>query len=256
MTEALYARTGAVYHPTDYVTGPWDPSMSHAGPPAALLVSAVARSAPGMGITRITYEIPAPIPKVPATINLEVVRPGRRVLMVAASLDADDGTTLMAARAWMVRIAENLPTSDPFPLTFDEPGEYEPLDFPLQGVGYMSGVEMRRISGDPFLGGGSAAIWIRRILPIVEGEPDDPYADLGMFGDLGNGIAAMEPMTELMGINTDLTLYVTRPPAAGWMAIDSRTVSHGMGLGMTDSLVYDATGFVGTANQSIYIDRR
>lgn len=256
MTDALYTRSGDVYTPTDLVTGPWDPDMSHAGPPAALLITAISASAPDMGITRVTYEIPKPIPKVPGHIVVEDLRPGRKVRMVAANLVADDGTVLVGARAWMIRIASGLPSADPHPLEFGSPADYEPLQFPMRGVGYMSAVEMRGISGNPFRGGGPAAIWIRRTVPIVEGEPDNPYADCGMFGDLGNGIAAMEPMSDLMGINTDLTLYLTRPPETEWMALESRTISHGMGLGMTDSLVYDASGFVGTANQSIFIDRR
>lgn len=256
MTEALYTRTGDLYTPTDLVTGPWDPDMSHAGPPAALLISAIARSAPDMGITRVTYEIPKPIPKVPARVVITDLRPGRKVRLVSASLVSEDDTVLVEARGWMIRVAADLPRSDPHPLAFNAPGEYEPLQFPLKGIGYMSAVEMRGIHGTPFRGGGQAAIWIRRTVPIVDGEPDDPYADCGMFGDLGNGIAAMEPMSTLMGINTDLTLYLTRPPETEWMALESRTISHGMGLGMTDSLVYDASGFVGTANQSIFIDRR
>lgn len=257
MTAALYVRRSRDrFAPTDYVTGPWDPAMSHAGPPAALLISAVARSAPDMGITRVTYEIPGPIPKVPATLTVEAIRPGTRVRLIGAALTAPDGTNLMTARAWMIRITDDLPVSDPFPLAADPPDRCEPLRFPMSGVGYMSGVDMRRISGNPFRGGGAAAIWIRRTVPVVDGEADGPYADCGMFGDLGNGIAAMEPMTELMAINTDLTLYLTRPPRTPWMAIESTTISHGMGLGMTDSLVYDASGFVGTANQSIFIDRR
>lgn len=256
MIEALYTRTGDIYTPTDLVTGPWDPELSHAGPPAALLITAIARSAPEMAITRVTYEIPRGIPKVPARVDVSEIRGGSKVRMVSASLTTVDGMTLMSATAWQIRVASKLPAHDPFPLEFPPPGECEPQSFPLHGVGYMDAVEMRHISGTPFRGGGTASIWIRQTVPLVEGEEDDPYSYCGMFGDLGNGIAAMEPLTELMSINTDLTLYLTRPPTTEWMALSSFTISHGMGLGMTDSLVYDASGFVGTANQSIFIDRR
>lgn len=253
---SLYTRAGDTFIPTDSVTGPWDPAMSHAGPPAALLITTIARAAPDMGITRVTYEIPAPIPKVPMSIDVRELRSGRKVRMLEAALLGPDGTGLMTARAWLIRRTEGLPTSDPHTLGFPPPAECDPLTFPVPDIGYMTAVEMRHIAGEPFRRGGAAAIWIKRTMPIVEGEPDDPYADCGMFGDLGNGIAAIEPMTELMGINTDLTLYLARPPRTAWMALESKTISHGMGLGMTDSLVYDATGFVGTANQSIFIDRR
>jgi hypothetical protein len=230
--------------------------MSHAGPPAGLLIDAIARSDPSMGITRVTYEIPKGIPKVPATITLRELRPGRKIRLIEATLADLSGDALMVARAWLIRVSDHpLPTSDPFPMEFPPPEDCEPVDFPHAGVGYMDAVEMRRISGDPFRGG-PAAIWIRQTMPLVAAHEVDPYARCGVFGDLGNGISAMDSMTDVMAINTDLTLYLTRRPVSEWMAIRSETVSHGFGLGISDSLVYDASGFVGTANQSLFIDRR
>lgn len=256
MTEASYTQHGAVYTPTDYVTGPWDPTLSHAGPPAGLLVDAIARSDPDMGITRVTFEIPRGIPKVPATIVLTELRPGRRIRLVEATLADLSGEALMVARAWLIRVSNtDLPSSDPFPMEFPPPESCEPVDFPHRGTGYMDAVEMRRISGNPFRGG-PAAIWIRQTMPLVAERAADTYALCGLFGDLGNGISAMESMRDLLAVNTDLTLYLTRRPVSQWMAIQSVTVSHGLGLGISDSLVYDASGFVGTANQSLFIDRR
>ena len=256
MTEASYTRAGDIYTPTEYVTGPWDPDLCHAGPPAGLLLDAIAKDAPSMGISRITYEIPRGIPKTPCRVRIDELRGGRKVRLVDATLEDLDGRALMSARAWMIRVErEGIPTSNPFPLDMPPPDECEPVFFPFDGVGYMDAVEMRRIDGTPFHGG-PAAIWIRQTIPLVLGEEADPYARCGVFGDLGNGIAAMGSMADLMAINTDLTLYITRRPTSEWMALSSLTISHGLGLGMTDSLVYDASGFVGKANQSIYIDRR
>lgn len=256
MTAAFYTRDGAVYTPTDYVTGPWDPALSHAGPPAGLLIDVIARSDPAMGITRVTFEIPKGIPKVPATIELSELRPGRKIRLVEATLAELSGEPLMVARAWLIRLSDDdLPSSDPFPMEFPSPESCDPLDFPHSGVGYMDAVEMRRISGNPFEGG-PAAIWIRQTMPLVAGDAADPYARCGVFGDLGNGISAIDSMRSLMAINTDLTLYLARRPVSEWMAMRSATVSHGFGLGISDSLVYDASGFVGTANQSLFIDRR
>ena len=62
-------------------------------------------------------------------------------------------------------------------------------------------------------------------------------------------------MDRLLAIDIDITLYLGRRPKGEWFAIESLTISHGMGLGMTDALVYDASGFVGKANQSISFDR-
>ena len=58
----------------------------------------------------------------------------------------------------------------------------------------------------------------------------------------------------LLCVNTDLTVYMGRRPIGEWIGFDSSTNSSGLGLGMTDSLLYDASGFIGTANQSIFFD--
>lgn len=256
MTKAFYVRSGSTFTPTEYVTGPWDPDLSHAGPPASLLLNAVAHEAGDMGISRATFEIPRGIPKVPCTIEIDDIRPGSKIRLVRATLRSETDDVLMSAHVWCIRTTDKgLPQSDPYPLDLPAVDECEPFGFNFGDfLGYMDGVDMRIARGTPFLGG-PAAIWIRQTIPLIDGETADPYALCGMFGDLGNGISAIEPLNQLLAVNTDLTLYMARRPIGEWVASESLTISHGLGLGMTDSLVYDATGFVGKANQSIFFDR-
>jgi len=72
--------------------------------------------------------------------------------------------------------------------------------------------------------------------------------------DWPNGFARIAPFEELIAINTDPTVYFVRKPVGDRVAIDASTISQGIGLGMTDSMVYDASGFVGRSNQSIFFD--
>jgi hypothetical protein len=162
----------------------------------------------------------------------------------------------MTASASCIRVTdEPLPMSDPITLDLPAHDECEPLGFPMDmGIGYMDGVEMRRAEGQPFRRG-PAAIWIRQIIPLIDGESTDPMTRCGLFGDLGNGISAIAPFDELLAINTDLTLSIARRPESEWIGMRSTTVTSGIGLGMTDSVVYDADGFVARANQSIFFDR-
>ncbi len=257
MIEAFYERIPNGFAPTDYVTGPWDPELSHAGPPAALLLNELARSVEDMGISRVSYEIPRGIPKVPYRTHVDVLRPGRRVKLLRADLRDLDGTLVMSATAWCIRETTGLPISDPHPMDLPDVSGCAPLRITFgDGLGYMDGVEMRIAEGAPFGAGGPAAIWIRQVIPLIDGEDADPYALCGMFGDLGNGISALAPFDELLAVNTDLTLYLARRPASEWLAMRSATITEGLGLGISDSLVYDASGFVARANQSIYFDRR
>ncbi len=255
MTKAFYERTGDGFTPTDYVTGPWADDLSHAGPPAALLLNEIAARAEGMGITRATFEIPVPIPKVPYRIVIEDLRGGRKIRLVHADLITPDDTKVMSVNAWCMRTTDaGLPTSDPYSLDFPDPDDCAPMRMHLRdGIDYFDGVDARTAEGTPF-GGGPSTIWVRQTVPLISGELSHPYARCGLFGDLANGTAPIVPFGEILAINTDLTLYLSRAPESEWMALKSLTISHGLGLGMTDSLVYDASGFVGRANQSVFFD--
>ena len=80
------------FESTELTRGPWDPASQHAGPPAALLARSIqlcAGLAPDPGsrlVGRITFEILRPVPIAPLLVTAEVVRPGRRVDLVSASL--------------------------------------------------------------------------------------------------------------------------------------------------------------------------
>lgn len=255
--DAFYVRTADVYTPTDYVTGPWDRDLCHAGPPTALLVNAFEHATPGMGVTRATFEIVRAIPKVPVTIDITELRPGKRVTLLRGALVGPDGTEHLTATAWAIRETDaDLPSQVPDMPTFPDPEDCPPLDVFLgEWTGYIDAVDIRVISGTPFMGG-PGAVWIRQRVPLIENEETDPANLLGLYGDVGSGVGAIEHFSTLLGINTDLTVYMSRRPKGSWVAMESSVISHGRGLGMTDSLIYDASGFVGKANQSMFFDRR
>ena len=128
MTTAYYTRSGDVFTPTDYATGPWHPDLCHAGPPAALLLDAAVSELAGMGVTRATFEIPAGIPKVPVTIRLTELRSGRKIRLLRLALTSPDHEELMSANVWGIRIIDgSVPTSDPYTRTLPDPDDCEPL---------------------------------------------------------------------------------------------------------------------------------
>ena len=91
--------------PSELTRGPWDPGSQHAGPPAALLGRAIERlpaRASRCGSAAITFEILRPVPIAPLRVEARIVRPGRRVEMVAASLGDGEGE-VMRARGWRLR---------------------------------------------------------------------------------------------------------------------------------------------------------
>lgn len=258
MPDALYRRIGNRFEPSEFVRGPWSFNHCHAGPPAALLTTLMADLRPEMAISRITCEIPAPIPLEPVRVDTTVVRPGRRISLLRAEMSGLDGTVLMSASAWMMRMDDSIVAATPrdeHPLPPRGEGTPFALDFWGDRADFSVAVELLACEGKPFSGTGKAAMWARMINPLLADQPWNACARAVATADFPNGIGGIEPMDELIAVNTDLTVYFGHQPHGEWIGIRAKTNSSGLGLGTTESLLYDTSGFIGSANQSIYFDR-
>src|SRR5205823_13230513 len=127
--------------------GPWNPEHQHAGPPAALLGHALERCAPreAMPFVRLTFDILGAIPVGEVEVEAAVIRPGRSVELLEASLHAG-GRTAVVARAWRA-LASSAPdigsAAAPPPLPDVAPSPPPMLD----GFGYGAAVELRFAAG-------------------------------------------------------------------------------------------------------------
>ncbi len=253
--KSLYTIDAERFTPTDLVTGPWDIDYCHGGPPCALLTHGIHAVGPDMGMARITFDIAHPIPKLPVTIRTEVIRGGKRVQLVRGDLLGDNGESYLTAHAWLMRIDPDAAPAVPYDGPLPPPPDSCP-QFTVQvrdTPDIFDSMEGRAAAGTPF-GGSPATAWIRQMVPLVDELEVSRYSAVPFAADSANGISMVAPFGELLAINTDLTIYFARPPLGEWIAIQASTISQGLGLGMTDSLVYDTSGFVGRSNQSIYLD--
>lgn len=258
MPDPLYTRDGDRYVPSEHVRGPWSRGHCHAGPPAGLMTTALLTTHPEMTPTRVTCEIPGPIPIAPVRVVTETVRPGRRIAYVRATMVGDDDTVYMYGSAWLMRVDESIhPLRKHHTDQLPDPEGCAPLELSFwdDTPEFAGAIEARAAEGSPFSGGGGASMWVRMRHLLTDDEPWNPYALAVAVADFPNGVAALEPMDSLIAVNTDLTVYFGRKPQDVWIGLRSGTNSSGLGLGMTESLLYDACGFLGTANQSIYFDR-
>src|SRR5688500_6700451 len=107
MPEAFYERDGDRYLATELTRGPWDEHSQHAGPPAAMLGREIERLSDGaeFEIGRLTFEILRAAPIAALRVEASIVRPGRRVQLVEASLSDEEGAVIRA-RGWRIRRAE------------------------------------------------------------------------------------------------------------------------------------------------------
>jgi hypothetical protein len=255
VTDAFYSPDRERIVPGELTRGPWDPNSQHAGPPSALLARALERCEPreGVRIARVTVEILAPVPIAPLGVSARVVRPGRSVELIEASLEGADGE-LMRARGW--RLAESDITTD-WEQEEPPPGHEgaEPLEFfPTgQAVGWHTAMEIVFARGR-FLEPGPATVWMRPRVELVAGEEITPLQRVMLAADGGNGVSAPLDWTRFIFINTDLTVHLLRPPAGEWVCLDS--VTHVDGLGMTDTALWDENGRIGRAAQTLLVRAR
>ena len=278
---AFYAECGDLFVSTELTRGPWDGESQHAGPPSALIGREIARL-DGIGsgpddrfVVRVTFEILRPVPIAPLRVSAEVIRPGRRVELVDATLADEAGEPLVRARAWRilrgdVEIADGLAGADAFgaPARAGRPtGEVGPPDppgalessaefFPTgHDVGYHSAMEYRFAAG-AFLEPGPATTWLRMRHPLVEGEEPDPLTRVLIAADTGNGISNTLDFRRYLFINVDLTVHLHRLPAGEWVCLDSLTVPERHGVGLTDTMLWDERGPLGRAAQSLLVAER
>jgi hypothetical protein len=209
-------------------------------------------------VGRVVFEILRPVPIGEVQIASRVLRPGRKVQLVEASLSGEGGE-LMRATAWLLRkteleLPEGAVDESPAP---QGPGEgWVPEFFPTgHDVGYQSAMEWRSVAG-AFLESGPATVWMRMRHPLVAGEEPTPLQRALIAADVGNGISAVLDYREYVFINVDLTVHFERMPEGEWVCVDAVTRPQPTGIGTAESVLFDERGRIGRAAQSLLVARR
>jgi acyl-CoA thioesterase len=272
MPDAIFTREGETFVPTDLARSPWSPMLLHGGPPAGLLARAVERANPdpAMHVARLTIDLFRPVPKAPLTVTTRFVREGKRILVTEASLLAD-GSEVSRASALLLRQSDvDMPEAH-LPPSALHPG---PEGLPTTGLGavmnrdgeavqpartsgaggFHTTIEVRRVSGEPGTGRGTA--WIRIPVPFVLGEAITPLVRAAATSDFGNALGHIRPSEEVGFINADITLYLHRLPEGEWLCLETASSGQPHGLGLVESVMYDAQGPIGRVAQALIVNRR
>jgi hypothetical protein len=258
MSPALFSPDGDAFIPADLARSPWSAETLHGGSVAALLARSVEACSPtdGRQVTRLTVELMRPVPLVPLRVRAEVIRPGRKVQLVEASLW--DGEAILAtARALLLRttdapVPEGASASGPV-VPGPENGRETPFPRGDYEALHNAGTEIRFVRG-VFNEPGPATVWIRLRHPVVAGEQPSPLQRVAAAADFGNGVSAVLDFTRWVFVNPDLTVYLNRLPVGEWVCLEARTDVEGNGVGMAHSRLHDQLGSIGRSVQSLLLE--
>ncbi|MGI8559743.1 MAG: thioesterase family protein [Solirubrobacteraceae bacterium] len=251
--------------PTAHARGPWDAAALHGGAPAALLADAVERFDPGseLFVARLSFEFLRPVPLAPLELRIEVLRPGRRVQLLAASLYGSgvEVCTLLALR--VARVPRDVTRSpgagsEDTPALLPAPTDLTSTPFalgPSDGESFAaSTMEMRFASGGLELG--PAEVWMRLRRPILDDRVPTPLVRVCAAADFGNGVSAVTAFDRTLFINPDLTIHLERLPVGDWISLAARTqMAPGEGA-LAWSMLGDQEGGIGLAAQALLVENR
>lgn len=259
MVESIFEPAGeGMYRATEAALSPWSDQMLHGGPPAMLMAREIERfpADQPMFVTRLTVDLLRPVGVGTLAVRSRLVRPGRKVQIVEASLWKGD-QEVARSTAVRIRVAEVEVPLDREPPPHAPPEALsEPLPPWRPGPAYhLLGVDIR-VPAESIGTLGPAWAWFRLKLPLVPGEEPSGLLRICAVADFPNGISRVVDFQKMTFVNPDMTLYVHRLPVDEWVLLDARSWLEPHGTGIAEGAVYDRRGRLGRSVQSLLVEQR
>jgi len=254
--DALFHQDGDVYIPTHLTEGPWDPNAQFGGAPAALLATLIEEvpSLVPMQVARFVVDLMRPVPLDALVPRVRIVREGKRIQVVTASL-LSGSIEMVRSSALRIRRLDlgnmDLPDgASPTPL----PGSPRPSEEEPFAGRHAPG--SRRAVEYLFEGKGGYyqdPAWVRLCVDVISGQPATPLARLAYTADLASGIG-VERDLPVTGINADLSINVIRYPDDVWIGLAGRGWINRTGVGQVQAHLFDTQGLAAAVSMARLVD--
>jgi len=266
--QAVYLPTEdpEVFESTPLAAAGWYDDGQHGGVVAALLARSI-ETAPTlvpMNVSRVTVELFRVVPTVPLRLRSRVVREGKRIQVVEASISDMDDLELARAVGVKLRDADlDLPPDViPQPNIPPPPDSVATPDMSRWGVGiegkmmfHRHGTEVREVVGT-FDEPGPTTAWLRMTVPLIEGEEPAGLQRAMVAADFTNGLSRRVRSSEWLFMNTDLTVHLQREPQGEWICVEADADYDRSGRAVAFARLYDTSGPIGRSTETLYIDSR
>lgn len=254
-TMSYFQRTGpTTFLATPQVGGAWVVEEQHIAPVLGLLVHVLEqdrdrRRDDQLFPARLSYDIWGTVPVAEVETEVRVLRAGRTVELVEASL-RHGGRTIVLLRAWLMRRDDTSAVAGSALPTIAPPEATPPWDpTTVWPGGFIASIDLRREQAEP----GRATFWASTDVPLVEDEAVSPLARMVGLLDIANGMTVRADPRTVAFPNLDLTAHLLREPTGQWVGFDT-TVSFGAhGIGVTSSVLHDEDGPLGTMEQILTV---
>lgn len=264
--EAPYLPTdrGDVVESTPLARAGWYADGQHGGVVSALLGRAIEAvpTLTQMDVARLTVELFKVVPVVPLRVASRVVREGKRIQVVEASLFDPSGVEM--ARAVAVRLRRTAldlpPEALRGPLPIPTPDALASPEMTTFGIGrqgelvyHRHAVEVREVD-EGFTRVGPGTMWMRVTKPLVAGEELTPLSRAVIVGDFVNGLSRLDDTRRFVFMNADLTIHLQRHPVGEWVGVSAESRWDPGGRGLATGALFDVTAEVGRSTQTLFID--
>jgi hypothetical protein len=257
MTAYFQRLDGTRFSAEATVQGAWNTDQQHIAPSLGLLTHVVEqdrdrRRGPDLELSRLSFDILGTLPVGVVEVGLRVLRPGRTIELVEATLRSEDRAALVL-RAWMLKPSDTTAVEGTHFASLSAPEQHESWSASQMWPGeFVRTVEARRTQLAP----GRAQVWLRPLVPLVEREAVSLVARaLGVL-DLANGVTPRVGADEVAFPNLDTTVHLFREPRGEWVGLDVTVTFGPGGIGLTHSVLHDVTGPVGTVAQILTVRPR
>lgn len=207
-----------------------------------------------MQVVRLTVELTRPAPLTPLSLVSDVVRPGRNVQLVEATLSAGEREVARARALRIRRRPVEVPVDRSGPPA-PPPEQVEVREPNVVRTAFAEAMELRFVKGG-WDEAGPVTMWTRLRVPVVEGRPTSPLQRTAAAADFGNGVSRLLDFSTHTFINPDLTVALGRVPEGEWILFDVVSRYSDDGYGQAESQIFDISGPVGRSVQSLIVDER
>ena len=262
--DAAYVETDeGAFLASPLTVGPWHPDHQHAGPPSALICRAVEREA-----ARRRLDPPRAADGQPAAPGADRRMPDRRCADYVGRNAGHFSGRLTAGDKEIARFTALMQREDALPIFPTErrairpPHAPKPVDeSPVVTMAFDQGFGYAGVGREPSRGGTILRRPLLRLVPIdhplVKGEEPSAYQRVAVAADSGNGISASLDFTAL-SLRQQRPDDQPLPPPDGDVDLprSQRSLFGGNGCGLAELALYDETGLIGRASQSLAVRRR